>query len=154
MYGHEEFPVDYGDDVGPSTPVGKAAEASSSTPEIKIVKSDQKTETGQTVLTGEFQMKEWFGGPGTRVVDGQNAKGYPRSLIKIGIAKPDQCLIKTRKNPVKDAVPPEYHMKGVDTFGSHASLAEYAYVREIGSIGHVRCLTEGGGLAKAYPVCC
>lgn len=151
MYGDDEFRID---DL-PFTPERASASSASAstTPDAaKLTDTGKKTADGQVILEGKFQPKQWFEGPGTRLSDGINNKGYPRSLISLGIGRQDQKLVKTSKNMVADAVSPAYYMKGVDTYGTFASMTEMAYVREIGSIGHCRVLTEGGGLLKAYPV--
>ena len=150
MYGDDPFP----DAVeGTSTPQASVG-SDTSTPESKVVQTDKTTASGQKILTGSFKLKEWNETlHATRALDGNNMKGYPRTLLLVAIDKADQGLVKTKKNNCADAVPSQYHMKGADTFGTHASMKEMSYVREVGSKGHIRALTEGGGLSKAYPVC-
>ena len=126
--------------------------APSATGSPSVVSTGDKTTDGQNVLQGTFKLKKWYDGPGLTLFDTVNTKGYPVSLLGIPVTdKDDKKGVRTQENKCEDRVPQNMRVKGVDTFGTYASIKHMANVREVGSIGHIRMLSEKG-FPIAYPV--
>ena len=143
----------YGDgfDAGGLASSSSGAESTPEKAAASVATTGTTNASGQTVLGGEFKMKKWFDGKQLELLDTINRKGYAVSVLKIGLAKPDEKLAKNSKNQVPDAVAQTFRVKGIDTFGTFASVQHMSNIREVASIGHITALVEAG-LPKAYPV--
>ena len=154
MYGDETFQDD-GDArfAGGVGSPDRTAQAGSSiqSPSSSVVCSEQTTPGGQKIMQGSFQLQKWYDGPGLKAIDTNNQKGYPVTLVAVPVDSKDKDGVKTSKNQCADRVPEEYRVKGVDTFGTYASVKHNANVREVGSIGQIRMLSEKA-FPYAYPV--